>query len=379
MAYLTVLRIPGAAGFFATTALGRLGVSMYGLSVILAAASGYDDYLRAGLVGGAFAASEAVGGPVVGRFVDRAGQRRALPLIAVAHLAALTGLVTVLATAAPVWLAALVAVAAGASVPQLGALAAARWSHLLHGDPRIDTAFSLESLANSAAFIAGPLAASGAVALLTPTAGVAAACVLVVGATLGLSAQRATMPAPQEPKGERPVWRTVAALGLANVLLGLLFGTTQLAVTALAREQDRVALAGVYYLTMSVGSLVASALYGTVRWTVPPWARLAGAGLLATIGAALMHLEPFTGLFVIGLGVGPVIILIGTLLEARVPKSRLTQAFALMSALSAAGIALSGLAGGAAVQAHGHTGGFALIIAYSCGLVLLPLLLRRTA
>lgn len=49
-------------------------------------------------------------------------------------------------------------------------------------------------------------------------------------------------------------------LGIVNVILGLRFGTTQLAVTALAQEHDAVGLAGVYYLTMSVGSLVASAL-----------------------------------------------------------------------------------------------------------------------
>ncbi|WP_426514112.1 hypothetical protein ACPPVO_27915 [Dactylosporangium sp. McL0621] len=383
MSYLSVLRIPGAAAFFATTAIGRLGVSMYGLSVVLAGVAAYGDYVRAGLVGGVFAASEAVGGTLVGRFADRAGQGRALPVIAVVHLAALGGLVAALATAAPAGVAMVAAAAAGAGVPQLGALAAARWSHLLHGDPRIDAAFALESLANDAAFIAGPLAASGAVVLLAPAAGVAVAGALVVGATLGLALQRRTMP-PGQPAGPS---RTVAsgpatplvALGAANVLLGLLFGTTQLAVTALAEAHGRMGLAGVYYLTMSAGSLVGSALYGTVRWRAAPWLRFLAAGALVAAGAVLLPVAAFPALFAVGLGVGPVIIVAGTLVEAGVPRGRLTQAFALMSALSAAGIALAGIVGGAVVEERGHAGGFALIVAYGIGLCLLPLALRRVS
>ena len=376
MAYLRVLRIPGAAAFFATTALGRLGVSMYGLSVVLAGVAAYQDYVRAGVVGGVFAAGEAVGGPLVGRFADRLGQRRALPVVVLVHAVALGGLVVALG--GPPGLAAAVAGLAGASVPQLGALAAARWSHLLHGDPRIDTAFSLESLANDVAFIAGPLAASGAVALVAPGAGIGVAGALVAGAALGLAVQRRTMPDPQ-PVRRRARARGVAALGAVNVLLGLLFGTTQLAVTELAQAQHRIGLAGVYYLTLSAGSLAGSALYGAVRWRAAPWVRLLAAGGLVTAGAALLPVLVVPALFVVGLGVGPVIIASGTLVEARVPRDRLTQAFALMSALSAGGIALAGIAGGAAVERGGHAGGFALILACGVGLCGLPLALRRVS
>ncbi|GAA2371027.1 hypothetical protein [Dactylosporangium salmoneum] len=54
-------------------------------------------------------AGEAVGGPLLERLADRVGQRRMLPPVAVVHLAAVV-----------------VAAAAGVSVPQLGAPAAAR-------------------------------------------------------------------------------------------------------------------------------------------------------------------------------------------------------------------------------------------------------------
>jgi predicted MFS family arabinose efflux permease len=362
MSYVRLLRTHGAAGYFVTTALGRLGIAMYGLSIILTAAAVYGDYVRAGLVGGAFAGAEAVGGPVSARIADRLGPRRT-PVVA--HLLLTAALASSLLERAPIGAVVACAAAAGASVPQLGALAAARWSRLLHGDPSLETALSLESVANDVAFIAGPLAVSAVASLLGPAASTATACALVVVA--GLVCR------PTRPSG-RPggrAGRGLGALGLANLMLGLLFGTTQLAVAALAHER-----AGLYYLTMSVGSLLSSAGYGLVRWRGPAWRRFAAAGLLVAGGAAGLVAAGPTGsviaaLFVVGLGVGPLIVVTGTLVERRAAPGRLTQAFALMSALSAAGIALSGPLGGAAVQARGAVGGFALLVAY--GLVLAAL------
>ncbi|WP_430791083.1 MFS transporter [Actinoplanes sp. G11-F43] len=390
IAYGQVLRIPGAAAFFATTAFGRLGVSMYGLSVILAGVEGYGSYVRAGLVGGTFAASEAIGGPLVGRLIDRRGQRVALPVVAVLHLLAMVALIIALARSAHPVVAMPAAALAGLTVPQLGALAAARWSHLLHGDRRIEAALSLESLANDVAFIVGPLAASTAVVALSSTGGLATACTLVVVASVLLVLQPRTMPPVNnhdgEPRGSllsvSRVRTLVLTMGLVNVILGLLFGTTQLAVTALASADDALGLAGVYYLTLSVGSLVSSAGYGMITWSAPIWRRLTVCGLLVATGGTVAALAPhpvldFTALFAVGLGVGPAIIITGTLIERHVGSGLLTQSFALMSALSAAGIALSGLVGGIAVQTHGHMGGFALLLVYGLSLCLIGAAVRR--
>jgi MFS family permease len=390
VAYGQVLRIPGAAAFFATTAAGRLGVSMYGLSVILAGVEGYGSYVRAGLAGGTFAASEAIGGPLVGRIIDRRGQHAALPIVAVLHLVAMAALIVALARSAHPVVAIPAAALAGLTVPQLGALAAARWSHLLHGNRRIEAALSLESLANDVAFIVGPLAASVAVVALSSTGGLTIACTLVVGASVLLVLQPRTMPPVTDRSGEprgslssaRRVRTLVLTMGLVNVILGLLFGTTQLAVTALARSDDTLGLAGVYYLTLSVGSLIASAGYGMITWSVPIWRRLTVCGLLIAAGGTVAALAPhaaanFAALFAVGLGVGPTIIMTGTLIERHVGSGLLTQSFALMSALSAVGIALSGLVGGTVVQMHGHVGGFTLLLAYGIGLCLISVAVRR--
>lgn len=387
--YGQILRIPGTAAFFGATAVGRLGVSMYGLSVILAGVDGYGDYVRAGIIGGIFAAGEAVGGPLVGRVVDRRGQRATLPLIAAVHVVAMAGLIAALSSGADLAAASPAAMLAGLSVPQLGALAAARWSRLLHGDRKMDTAMSLESLANDVAFVAGPLAASTAVAVLPATAGLAVAGALVGSATVLLASQRRTMPTVGAPTAAtarglpaaRRIRALVLTLGLVNLLLGLLFGTTQLAVAALARADGAVGLAGAYYLTMSVGSLIASAGYGLITWRTPAWRRLAGAGaLIATGGLAMVLLDRpavvVAALFAVGLGVGPIIILTGTLIERHVGTARLTQSLGLMGALSAAGIALSGLVGGAAVETTGHAGGFLMILGYGVALCLVSLVVR---
>jgi hypothetical protein len=349
MSYVRLLRTHGAAGFFVTTVLGRLGIALYGLSVILTAATTYGDYVRAGLVGGAFAGAEAVGGPIFGRFADRHGQRRTLAPAAALHLVAVSGLAFALLAGAPVALAVAAAALGGASAPQLGALAAARWSHLLRGDPRLETALSLEAVANDVAFIAGPLAVATVASLLGPAHAAAIACLLVVVAALVLAVQ--DLDVGTRAPGPR-VGRELIVPGLANLLLGLLFGTAQLAVAALARARGAEGLAGLYYLTMSLGSLAASAVYGLIRWRGPVWYRVVGAILLVSVGAvAVLTVGGFAALFVVGLGVGPLIVVTGTLVERRAGPGRITQAFALMSALSAAGIALAGPVGGAAVQA----------------------------
>ena len=59
---------------------------------------------------------------------------------------------------APGWLLAVAGALVGASLPQLSAVALARWSALLEGQrrPALPTAYALESLSNSVAYLVGP-------------------------------------------------------------------------------------------------------------------------------------------------------------------------------------------------------------------------------
>ena len=81
-----------------------------------------------------------------------------LPPALLAHAAAVATLLALVAAGTPDWLMTAGGVLVGATIPQLGALSAARWAALLR-DKRaaaLPTAFALESLANEMAYLAGP-------------------------------------------------------------------------------------------------------------------------------------------------------------------------------------------------------------------------------
>ncbi|MGO4429846.1 MFS transporter, partial [Streptomyces sp. MCAF7] len=148
-------RIPGAAAFYLAAAVGRVGIAMTGLGLVWLVHARTGSYGTAGLATAGFALAEALIGPCPARLADRFGQTRVLPFSLVAHGAAILGVLA--ATSSTVLIAA--AICAGAAVPQLGALSAARWVHLLRDERtgELPTAFALESLANATAFLLGPV------------------------------------------------------------------------------------------------------------------------------------------------------------------------------------------------------------------------------
>ncbi|MFI9586943.1 hypothetical protein ACIHCQ_35125 [Streptomyces sp. NPDC052236] len=138
--YRPLLRIPGAPAFFLTAAVGRVGIAMTGLGLVWLLHARTGSYGTAGLATAGFALAEALIGPHLARLVDRFGQTCVLPFCLLAHGTAIAG---VLASTTP---AAAIAstTCAGAAIPQLGALSAARWAHLLRGQraDELPTAFS---------------------------------------------------------------------------------------------------------------------------------------------------------------------------------------------------------------------------------------------
>jgi hypothetical protein len=129
--YRDVLQVEGAAKFFFAAGVGRLGISMTGLGILWLVQHYTGSFASAGVVTGAFAISEALMGPQVARHIDHRGQTRMLPLLLFVHGLAAAALVASAVLDVSFVCTCLAGVAAGASVPQLGALSAARWSHLL--------------------------------------------------------------------------------------------------------------------------------------------------------------------------------------------------------------------------------------------------------
>jgi len=367
--YSTLLRTHGAASFFLTAAVGRVGIAMTSLGIVWLVHARTGSYAMAGLVTGGFAVAEAVAGPQLARLADRFGQTRVLPPALLAHAGAVTALLALVTAGSPDWLMTAGGVLVGATIPQLGALSAARWAALLRDGraAELPTAFALESLANELAYLAGPALVSILGASGYPAAGTVLAAVLVVAGGMFFAAQRRTAPQTSCAAGQHRTGRGLLRPGFAvlvgvNLAIGGFFGGMQISVTAFALEHGSAVIAAVLFTISSCASLLAGWLYGLRHWRTVLRVQLAVAAGGLAIGCLplLLARSPFElgfGLALTGLAIPLILILCSLLAEASVHPAVLTQAFAWLNSASAAGSAGAAAAAGWAVDTFGTHGG----------------------
>jgi MFS family permease len=378
--YRSLLRAPGAAAFFFPAAVGRAGIAMTGLSLVWLVHARTGSYGTAGLATAGFAVAEALVGPQLARLTDQFGQTRVLPFALLAHGLAVA---CVLGASSPVLLV-VSATCAGAAVPQLGALSAARWAHLLRGSRagELPAAFSLESLANATAFLAGPVLAAALGAAGDAPLACAIAAVLILGSGGVLAAQPRTAPPParRDAKGadaERTLLRPAFLLLVTlNLALGLYFGTMSISVSAFAARHGAPASAAPILAAASLSGLLSGWRYGRRRHRIPAHRQLVIASAYLTGTGLLLPLAPSP--LLLGLAaaiteaaVPPTIVLLTVLTEKTVRRTTLTQAFTWNNSASAAGSALAATLAGRTADHLGTSAAFAL--APAAGLLLLVL------
>ncbi|MEU5701529.1 hypothetical protein [Streptomyces aurantiacus] len=258
----------------------------------------------------------------------------------------------------------------GATLPQLSALSAARWSALLSGEraAALPSAFALEALANGVSYMAGPALVSVLGATGHPVAGVLLAAALVVGGGLAIAAQRRTVPPLIGHAERRHAGRALlcsaflrqVALGLA---LGVFFGAIQVSVAAYAVGRGTPDAAALLYVAFNCTNLVGGWVYGAWRLGGSPRRRQAAAAACLTLASLPLTfldapLAVGATLALTGLAVPVLLILSSVLTESAVPRAVLTQAFTWGSSASAAGIAGAAAVAGRLVDEGGAQGGF---------------------
>ncbi|MGW4393036.1 MFS transporter [Streptomyces sp. NPDC004685] len=378
--YGSLLRTPGAITFFLTATVGRVGIAMTGLSVLWLLHARTGSYGTGGLATAGFAIAEALIGPQLARLIDRHGQTRVLPFSLLAHGTAIAG---VLASTTPATAIAS-ATCAGAAIPPLAALTAARWAHLLRGQrtDELPTAFSLESLANATAFLLGPVLATALGASGNTVPATTLAAVLVLGGGGALATQRRTAPEPARERTEhthperrllRPDFLLLATLNLA---IGLYFGTMGVSVSAFATEHGIPEAAAPIIAASSLSGLLSGWLYGLRKHRAPAHlqliiatAYLTGTALLLPLASSAIWLG--AAVIVTEAAVPPTLTLLNVLTEKSVHPTVLTQAFTWNNSTSAAGSALAEFFAGRTADSLGASAAFAL--APMAGLALLTL------
>ncbi|MEV4658158.1 MFS transporter [Micromonospora sp. NPDC049301] len=371
--YLGVWRIPGAPMLLVTGIIGRLGIGMTPLALLLVVEQVTGRYALAAVAGGIYAVAGAVLSPVAGRIADRVGPSPVLLVTAVAHPLALIGLLLASRSgddALPaIYLAAGVA---GATYPPLTAAIRGAWNDLTGpGSDRYhlrNTALAAETSLFEIVFVLGPLLVAGFVLVADAAAALIGAAVVTLVGTTAVALGRVM-------RGWRPHSREHHARGLGPLRvggfpallvcvasLGIAFGAAGVIVPAYAGNytaDDPESLAGILLAVWGIGSAAGGFWFG-VRSPSPNMTRQFAMLLAALAGTfvvfAVMPTPLALGIALVvgGATIAPALTLENTLVGRIAPAGMLNEAYTWVVTMSVAASAAGGAVAGLIVD---HAGG----------------------
>ena len=379
---------PGTGNFVIAGLLARIPLPMAGIGIITLLSQQRGGYALAGAVSATFVLTFALLSPQISRDVDRYGQHRVLPA---ATAISITGLFILMAgshwnvTDALLFLGALLA----GFMPSMSAMVRARWTALYRGQPRLQTAYSLETVLDELTFIVGPPLSIGLSVTLFPQAGLMLAALLLFVGVFALVMQRRTEPplvaAGSAISGSGSVIRmtSVQLLTLLMVAMGVIVGTVDIVSVAFAEQLGRPAAASLVLSAYAAGSCVSGLLYGSLRLKTPLH-RLLWLGGLATAATTLplvlvTNLTALAmALLMAGLFFAPTMIVAMSLVERQVSENQLTEGMTWLLAGLNVGVALGAVIAGQVVDNAGARAGSYVALCAGAGVVLMALLSHLT-
>ena len=377
-AYVRLLRYPPAALPFISALVSRLSIAMAPLGLLLLVQSELHEYGRAGVVTGAFAIGIAIGSPIWGRAMDRAGQVRTMLITSLVSAVLLAADAVATVQGAPILILVLLAAAAGLSYPPMSAAIRSAWRIVFPDPASRRVAFALDATAVELLFVIGPLLLSAILLLTEPVVGVlvAAACMAAGGIAYcrtdaarqsGLlrSLDHSTS-SPLATPAHRSALTVpgVASLLLVMLMLSVGFGQLDTSMAGTAGKvlggNDRV---GILFMAIAGGSAVGGLVYGARTWVLDerralPLTTGIFAVLLAAIGAMIGTGQPrlwllLPLLFGTGLMIAPSLIMQQGLLDHLAPSNRLNEAQSMLSSVNQVGAAIGTAMAGVVIDSHG--------------------------
>lgn len=325
---------------------------MAALAIALVLREAGMDYRLVGLATGVYAVAGAVGGPLLGRVVDRVGQSRVLVVAAVVSA---VGFAMVAVAPGDAFWAVAGAVLAGGATPPLEPCLRALWPELVD-EGELDAAYAMDAGAQEIVFVAGPLLVGGMAAF---GAGRPA---LWVAAVLGLVGSLA-MASASPSRRWRPTVRSADWLGplRSRALLvflvalagsGWALGAFNVFAVAYAEQHPLPGGAGLLLALSALGALIGAVGFGVIRWRASAGVKacLLAVGMAGTYwlvvlvpgGVGMCLIALVTGVFF-----APLLSVSFGLVGQLAPAGTTTEAFAWLVTLIGTGIAGGSAVGGA--------------------------------
>ncbi|MGN9764335.1 MFS transporter [Micromonospora sp. SD12] len=381
--YREALALPGLRSLLLVSVLARVPLTATGVTltfyVVLDLGRGYG---AAGLVGAAITVGAAVGGPLLGRLVDRRGLRPVLVLTAIAEAVFWS---TAPMLPYPVLLPA--AFLAGSLALPIFSVIRQSIAALVPPERR-RPAYALDSMSVELSFMVGPALAVAAVTAISArtTLYLVGAGIVAAGVAfwvLNPPVRGGGEPAGPQPRVPRRSWLTPRLLAVLAVSAAgmLVLGGTDVAVVAVLRESGDVGWTGAVLAVWAVASLAGGFAYGAVTRSFPPLALMAALSLCTIpvgLGGAHWWLLCLA-LIPAGALCAPTIAATSDAVSRLVPASVRGEAMGLHGSAVTVGMAVGAPLAGAVIDASAPAWGFAVTGAVGAlvALVVLPIELRR--
>jgi len=375
--YAELFQVPGARAFVLAGMLARMPISMTGIGLITMLSQVHGGYGLAGSVAAVFALATAFCAPQVSRLVDRYSQGKVLPIAALIGGGALSMVLLCTRLQAPGWTLFLFAALAGC-MPNMSAMVRARWTELYRGQPKLQTAFALESVLDEVCFIVGPPVSVGLSVVLFPEAGPLVAAVLLAVGVTTFVLQRATEPPVHARHDHHERWLiaspAVQILMTLLLAMGVIVGVVDVVSVAFAQYAGHPTAASIVLSVYAIGSCLAGLAFGMLKLKAPLPRQFLFCGVSTAVTTLpLLLVTNIPGLavaiFISGLFFAPTLIVSMALVERVVPPSRLTEGMTWLITGLSIGVAIGAASSGWMIDHFGATSGF--WVALAAGVVVL--------
>jgi predicted MFS family arabinose efflux permease len=376
--YRPLLAEPGFRHQALSGFLAQLTQGGAGLAVILLIQQNRGSLALAGVATAGFVAGAGIARPIQGRLIDRRGPAAVLVGVAILHTAALLALVPLARSDVPGAVLVATALAAGLGLPPVSQTQRLAWGELA-GEDRT-AAYSMVTLIQWAAVLAGPLLVGVLVATGSPSLALIALTAVSGLGTLWLASSVDARPAEESRPTARELLRAPGmslVLGV-ELLFGIALGAVEIGVPALATAQGEPAASGILYALASVGGLAGALAYGGRRWRAAPSSRLLILLALSSIGFVPLALTEdlvLAGalLLLVGVPLNPTLTTLSVMVDEFAPRSA-AEAFGWASTSGAMGSGAGAALTGALADAHGSGSAFATAAVACTGALLFALL-----
>nr|WP_244954079.1 MFS transporter [Spelaeicoccus albus] len=340
-----------------------------------------ESYSLAGLTSGVVGFGSAVFGPFVGAAADKWGQRIVMSACAIANTAFLLAIVWLAYAGDGVIMLLVAAFLTGASAPQVGPLARARWLALIpkhlpghRAAKPLSAAMSYESMADELVFVLGPVLVGVLAWAVSPGTPVIVAAGVVFVFVGWLALHRTANEAHIENHRAAGPARSGKLLTIRVLLpafgmtaIGLFFGSTLTALTAFMGDFGQEPKTGILYGAMGVGSAICALAVAALPERFELRQRWIAAAALPFV-ASLIY--PWIGsigamipaLVLAGVGIGPSLVTLFSIGSKVAPVGKSTTVMTMLSTGVVIGQAIASTVTGTIVQTYDARAGFFTVI-----------------